>query len=251
MKKINKSSEVPEILRRHKAPASVDDIDRKVYTDYTVKESLLRNQSHQCAYCECYLEGPFADVEHYRPQRTYRQSPESPHKPGYYWLAYDWSNLLVSCNTCNRILKNDLFPLADEFQRDILHQDISKEQPLIINPAVDDPSLHLTYHEHMVSPVMHEGVPDVMGTTTVELFQLNNRVALVDARRRRWEEFMVVQRHLSLSEKLLHNPDVSEEVKDTARELAETSRRALQTFTSPDSVFSGMIQAYINNVASI
>jgi hypothetical protein len=40
---------------------------------------------------------------HYRPKGGFRQRRSGVLKvPGYYWLAYDWRNLLVSCAVCNR-----------------------------------------------------------------------------------------------------------------------------------------------------
>src|SRR5215468_8122036 len=72
---------------------------------------LFRNK---CAYCEEKLSGQPGDVEHFRPKgrvcdATFRQVfIDHPRwgrniaHPGYYWLAYDWDNLLPSCADCNR-----------------------------------------------------------------------------------------------------------------------------------------------------
>ena len=38
-------------------------------------------------------------MEHYRPKA--RVSTEQGDKPGYYWLAARWENLLPSCTDCN------------------------------------------------------------------------------------------------------------------------------------------------------
>jgi uncharacterized protein (TIGR02646 family) len=242
MKKINKSASVPKILQNHPSPTSVDNIDRSVYADDSVKKQLLRDQFHRCAYCGCYLEGPYADVEHYRPKKTYRQSLSSPRRLGYYWLAYDWDNLLVSCAECNRTLKNDLFPLDDEALRDMDNHNISDEKPLILNPAKEDPSLHITYHEHRAIPVLHDGDLDKIGVTTINVFRLNDRAALVESRRRRWEEFEFAKLQLSLSEQMLNRVDIPESVKKTVRELLDVNRNAIQSYKAPDSEFSEMFQ---------
>jgi hypothetical protein len=34
-------------------------------------------------------------------------------QPGYYWLAYEWSNLLISCQLCNQEFKKNRFPLLN------------------------------------------------------------------------------------------------------------------------------------------
>ena len=83
----------------------------------------LRVQGHHIAY---------GDVEHYRPKAGYRQDAEDPlGRPGYYWLAYEWSNLLFCCQICNQRFKRNLFPLVDPARRaETHHDDLSSEQPL-------------------------------------------------------------------------------------------------------------------------
>lgn len=54
-------------------------------------------------------------VEHFRPKGGWRQSPGQPiEQPGYYWLAYEWSNLFLACGPCNSRHKRNLFPLTDQ-----------------------------------------------------------------------------------------------------------------------------------------
>ncbi len=50
----------------------------KAYKHDTVKETLTTIFHGKCAYCE------------------------SPYRPGYYWLAAEWTNLLPSCTHCNQ-----------------------------------------------------------------------------------------------------------------------------------------------------
>lgn len=71
--------------------------DRR-YKYQDVKEALKLLYHGKCAYCETY--DPSPHVEHYRPKRG-----------GYYWLAYSWDNLIISCSQCN-IKKRDQFPIA-------------------------------------------------------------------------------------------------------------------------------------------
>lgn len=66
-----------------------------------------------CAYCEGAVEPVYVgDAEHYRPKGEVTQrddhgrevavaSPDGRPHPGYYWLAYDWRNVLPSCYKCN------------------------------------------------------------------------------------------------------------------------------------------------------
>ena len=63
---------------------------------YEVRERLRDIYYNKCAYCEDIDAKP--EVEHYRPKK--KVSEDSSH-PGYYWLCYEWTNLLPSCHYCN------------------------------------------------------------------------------------------------------------------------------------------------------
>jgi uncharacterized protein (TIGR02646 family) len=242
MKKINKSEEVPTPLAQHAVPTSAADIDAKVYSSPQVRTQLLQDQGPVCAYCEWPIEGPFSDVEHFRPKTSYRQTTDDVHhRPGYYWLAYDWQNLLFACNVCNRTLKRDLFPLADPSQRNIAGQDISKEQPLLLNPVVDDPAEHIFYREAVAVPVLHDGIPDVRGSFTIDFFQLNTRRPLLDARRKVWEVYSAAKHQWTLAQAAVP-VEVPDDVRESLCQLLEESREVLRKITAPDSPFAGMFR---------
>ena len=83
------------------------------------------------------------------PRRAIDRTPEDPLvQPGYYWLAYEWSNLLFCCRLCNQQFKRNHFPLADPARRARSHRDdIGQEEPLLINPAIEDPAAFLEFRE--------------------------------------------------------------------------------------------------------
>ncbi len=56
----------------------------------------------KCAYCESMMSDDAFTVEHYRPKRG---------SHSYYWLGYEWSNLLPVCKKCNHA-KGDRFPVG-------------------------------------------------------------------------------------------------------------------------------------------
>lgn len=99
-----------------------------------IKTALSNIYRGKCAYCETKTE--LMHVEHFRPKRG-----------GYYWLAYSWDNLLLSCPTCNTN-KSDEFPLAvggvkaTFANNNVNIQNINtlsagydqSERPLLINP---------------------------------------------------------------------------------------------------------------------
>jgi hypothetical protein len=78
-----------------------------LYRSRSVKIALQKAQHDKCAICESEVTHiAYGDVEHFRPKAAYRQSASGPLvRPGYYWLAYDWSNLLFCCQLCNQRFK--------------------------------------------------------------------------------------------------------------------------------------------------
>jgi uncharacterized protein (TIGR02646 family) len=141
-------------------------------------EALYHNK---CAYCEGLVnEGSYLQVEHYRPKK---KVTEDVQHSGYYWLAYEWSNLLWSCQKCNG-KKLNKFPIAgvrvrhphsDSLQWQI---DSTNEKPLLLNPELDDPTQHFDFEpDGTLVAKTSEGVK------TIEVCDLN-RESLKIARKK-------------------------------------------------------------------
>ena len=133
---------------------------RDIYAHEEVRAALHRLFHEKCAYCEAKIPGRTGwDVEHFRPKRRVRERPDHP---GYYWLAYRWTNLYAVCGDCNRHLndtptwehprggsaggKHDQFPLADEGTR-AMHPGapLDLESRLLLDPCIDRPEAYLHY----------------------------------------------------------------------------------------------------------
>ena len=130
--------------------------DNAVYGHQTVKDSLRLAQNDKCFLCESKVSHiAHGDIEHFRPKAGYRQSDrDSLHKPGYYWLAYEWENLFFSCQICNQRFKKNLFPLTDESHRATSHKDEhQRENVLFINPAEENPEDFISYRGEYVYAV--------------------------------------------------------------------------------------------------
>lgn len=130
------------------------DIKPAIYGDRkTVKAILKKAQHYKCCYCEKDQEDEDGAVEHYRPKGEYKNGEKGHEgKPGYYWLAYEWTNLLFVCNKCNRA-KSSYFPLLQgESNRARCHQDtIDAETPLIIDPSTNiDISQHIDFKNQFI-----------------------------------------------------------------------------------------------------
>jgi len=108
---------------------------KNLYKVGSVQKKLNELYHLKCGYCEKTLLDSPKHIEHYRPKKIY------------YWLAYSWDNLLLSCGECNSA-KGDRFAVEDErviydgeaFEN-IHHLGIGYdelENPKIINPEKED-----------------------------------------------------------------------------------------------------------------
>ncbi len=125
-----------------------------IYGDSTVKNALKDAQFDKCAYCEAKVTHTgYGDVEHFRPKAGWIQTKgDKLNKPGYYWLAYEWDNLIFSCQICNQQYKKNLFPLNNPAQRATSHVDsIINEDTFLINPLTTSPEEHLQFHKHIIN----------------------------------------------------------------------------------------------------
>ncbi len=131
-------------------------------------------QDGKCCFCESKIgHVSYGDVEHFRPKAGWVQGNEPINKPGYYWLAYDWDNLLLSCQICNQRHKKNLFPLSNIGGRAIYHlSDITVEQPLFIHPVNDNPEDFITFKDEI--PVAIKG--NDRGTITIEKLCLDREL---------------------------------------------------------------------------
>jgi uncharacterized protein (TIGR02646 family) len=130
--------------------------DSDIYAHKTVKTALIGAQHDKCFLCESSITHiDYGDVEHFRPKGGYRQSEtDTLHRPGYYWLAYEWGNLFLSCTLCNQQFKKNLFPLADPARRAASHKDdLDLEQPLFVDPSVDDPAQFISFRMEVPYPL--------------------------------------------------------------------------------------------------
>lgn len=154
-----------------------------------LKNHLFEIFSGKCAYCESFPQHVSSgDVEHFRPKRPVRDEPQHP---GYYWLAYDESNLLPACEKCNRAdAKSNLFPVeAGTRARD--PQGVDGERPLLLNPYLDqDPQEHLRFLK-----TGHVKPRTPKGRQSISTYRLHRK----DLRRRREDRLEHLEEELDLA----------------------------------------------------
>ena len=171
-----------------------------LYKDKRMKQVYLNDGPPfygKCAYCESRIVGNQpGDIEHFRPKnRVTYESGEVVmvtdatgavvKHPGYYWLAYDWRNLLYACADCNRVSsfktggvqvgKWDKFPVEGEHAS--APEDELNERPLLLNPLIDDPGEDLSIDETGIMAGRTE-----KGKTSIRILGLNLRESLIKDR---------------------------------------------------------------------
>ncbi len=154
------------------------------------------SESGKCYFCESKIErGSKLQVEHFRPKSgVSKKDTNGEVNKGYYWLANEWTNLLLACSVCNGAgAKGNRFPIAgiratpfNPVKNDKLYRKncIAKnsplvdERPILLNPEIDVPEEFLTFE---IDGYMKE-VPDTLnrGKITIEVMQLNRGVLVGD-----------------------------------------------------------------------
>jgi uncharacterized protein (TIGR02646 family) len=145
-----------------------------IYGDSSVKDQLASDQHYKCCFCEGkFSDHSYGDVEHFRPKKAHKKYKQKKLTyPGYYWLAYDWNNLMYSCEKCNRTHKGSHSPLQNEATRKTHHTHanaLANEDLLLVNPITEDPSLFITFDKGIPKPVNH----NLKGKVSIEKYGLD------------------------------------------------------------------------------
>ncbi len=206
---------------------------REYYSKKQVKNLLVQMHNRKCCYCEKRLWSSYLHVEHFRPRSGVRQAldQKSDELPGYYWLAYQWENLLLACLDCNSKFKSTFFPLANPNERARSHHDdIGKERPLFVDPVGEDPRIHIRFD--CDAP---EGLTP-QGRMTIDGIGLR-RESLRQDRLAKIAEIETLSAFLELADE---NPGIAklQAKAREARELIEAAKR-------PEAEFSSMVIDYV------
>lgn len=157
--------------------------DRR-YKHKDIKDALMTLYHGKCAYCETY--DPSPHIEHYRPKRG-----------GYYWLAYSWDNLIISCSQCNT-KKGNQFPImgqkasflgtAEELaQINTLSEEYDRtENPLLLMPERMPVEIENIWEFNQDGSIV---LNNSRIRKSCEVYGLN-REALCNERRKIWNELV-------------------------------------------------------------
>ena len=112
------------------------------YKAQDIRNELVKIYHNKCAFCEQKVEQ--YHIEHFRPKNIY------------YWLAYSWDNLILSCPYCNTY-KGTHFEIKGKRAKCPSTKKLNnintisrekydlQEKPKFVNPEVSDPTPHLIF----------------------------------------------------------------------------------------------------------
>lgn len=170
-------------------------IQDKYYKDAT-KGSLLKLYENKCAFCET-IRGTEIQIDHFRPKKPRLNIRNSKYnQPGYYWLCYEWTNLIPLCSKCNQI-KSNKFPLIGWAETNRISDHSNKkrlavflpfsakwlndfETPLLIHPELElTPARHFEFDKKckMIGRTKE-------GVETINVCELNRKDLLRNRKKR-------------------------------------------------------------------
>ena len=141
----NRAIEVNRLWRLQKNRA-FGEIRRALHTMATGR--------NRCMYCE---DNEGTDIDHFKPRSMFPQD------------AFVWSNYLLGCSRCNSNYKRSQYPVDTD------------STPLLIDPTVEDPLLHLDLS--LTTGLLVAKTPK--GDVSISVFGLN-RALLQEGRRDAW-----------------------------------------------------------------
>lgn len=140
----------------------------------------------KCGYCEASIDAhSFGDADHWRPKGAVTRRDDAAPIPqqadgtehtGYWWLAYDWENLVPACQRCNSTGKGTQFPVDSKYVFEPSDQLNSSreldafEQPLLLHPiAGPNPADHLEFDE---TGQVNPRAGSKLGATSIDVYGL-------------------------------------------------------------------------------
>jgi hypothetical protein len=195
------------------------------------KDELESIQGKKCCYCEKPINNGI--LEHYRPKKGYQQSKgDAITRPGYYWLAYRWRNILLTCTECNEAnTKGNLFPITGN-RATTPTAELDLEDAQLINPYEEEPNKSISFHRG--DPISF----NQRGRTTIDILDLKNRADLAPIRNDRFFLYANAKELIKLQD--------SGVIEINLERITE-ARRLIKKATKEKSPFSGMIKENIKN----
>ncbi len=250
-----------------------------IYSDKSVRKILLKMFHGKCAYCESKITAIYnGDIEHFRPKGKIQNA--NPSRPGYFWLASDWENLLFACPFCNQTNthefrngnnieeavfgKLDQFPLETETHRlkythgivyftdSVTYKqafDLEESERLLLNPCNDENVEKYFKFADDGAIISNDGLTDFeerKAQTSIITYALH-RLPLTIARE---EKIILVKAQIRRVEIAITNynkyMDKSDEEKVWFEGIMREEMKILRKFKDADQEYSGLARYIID-----
>lgn len=248
------------------------------YKDNDVRETLIEMFHSKCAYCESKITAIYnGDIEHFRPKGEIQNV--TPSKPGYFWLASDWENLLFACPFCNQtnthkfrngndieeavLGKLDQFPLLTEtFRLNHSHGiiyltnnisysqsfDLEESERLLLNPCKDENIEKYFKYDDDGAIISNDGLSPIeeqKAQTSIFTYALH-RLPLTLAREERIIEIKTQIRRVEIAIKNYNDSlDSTDEKKNWFEGLMKDEMEILKKFKDSDQKYAGLARFII------
>lgn len=187
-------------------------LDSAHYAPPLAKRQLYISHFGKCAYCESrIIHTQYGDVEHIRPKNGVyireRDGAQTVANEGYFFKAFCWDNLLLSCGSCNQIYKKNFFPIMPDKYDEVSAEELSylgegelalqsvdyvyadssnpyyREQAILVDPTNEDPrtSMFFDHRTGEAAPRSIGGIKSGRAGQTIFVLGLN-RLTLVERR---------------------------------------------------------------------
>jgi hypothetical protein len=246
-------AELRDDVAKNKSRAHADHFERRSLWTYSWQRAGQPRGIHRttltgpidwltkCVWCEQHRERKRElDVEHYRPKVCVTEwegdAPIVPDAPpreknergGYWWLAFAWSNFMLSCKTCNQGWKRSLFPVRAPRVADVQEGDERADTPLLL-----DPSIPFRTGDHfrwtpggIIEPVSDEG------RATIITCGLNRKELLA-------------RRGLTAQNVLVHRGQLLQALRRRDGVAVQRETRELAAMGSATAEFTGMVRWFV------
>lgn len=250
-----------------------------VYSNRQVRKLLVKMFHGKCAYCESKITAIYnGDIEHFRPKGGIQDA--TPNKPGYFWLASEWENLLFACPFCNQTNthefrnganieeavfgKLDQFPLVSEAHRLNYNHgliyftdnenyqkafDLEESERLLLNPCKDDNVEKYFKYDEDGAIITNDGLTDFEEKKAMQsiITYALHRLPLTIARE---QKIIKIKAQIKRVENAIINYNnymaESEEKRIWFEGIMREEMRILKKYKDPDQEYAGLARYIID-----
>lgn len=210
----------------------------------------------KCWYTECKSPGADNDIDHFRPKGKVR---EDKAHPGYYWLAFNWKNMRLSCQRANRPRippgsrvaggKSTHFPLlATGVRARAPGDNLSLEHPALLDPTEPGDPIILTFRPNGEVDVSPEFRGNAVAEAKVEASRLGLHLNWPKFVEGRLTLYNLVERAV---ERGRREAPVNFEGWPMASEAFKDAIRDLKAYMDPQAEYSAAAKVYVESFKNV